>query len=164
MAVLDCFNPLRLGGESGRRVVVADELRLGANLVRVVDEVSRRRRRLRPEDVLDCFYFAGAPEEGCWAVFCGAALDEGDAPQFDRGIIESFEDSGAGHLFFCVSGIIDTESVLLKNPCVSLLDHGDQAEEVVVQPSHCVSFSCFFTEGEVSNDLFGGRGRGLPCP
>ena len=50
---------------------------------------------MRPEDVLDCFYFAGASEEGYWVVFCCAARDEGDTPQFDCGIIVSLEDGGA---------------------------------------------------------------------
>ena len=152
MAVLDCFNPLRLGGEPGRRVVVADELGLGAYLVCIVDEVSGWWRRLLPEDVLDCFYFAGASEEGCWVVVCCADRDEGDAPQFDCGIVVSLEDGGAGDRYFCVFGVIDTESVFLKNSCAPLLHHGDQAEKVVVQPP-CVAFSCFFAEGKVDNDL-----------
>ena len=83
------------------------------------------------EDVLECFYFVCAFDEGC----CGSAIDdEGDAPQLYCGIVVSLEDGGAGDCYFCVFGVVYTEGVLFKYSCVSLLNHGDQAEEVVVEP------------------------------
>ena len=77
------------------------------------------------EDVLECFYFVCAFEEGC----CGGAVDdEGDASQFYCRIIVSLEDGGAGDCYSCVFCVVHIEGVLVKNANVSLLYHGDQAE------------------------------------